>query len=118
MMNFNAFYNRMVSLQMLFWVALATGSIRVSRAADGNSRVQLPSPNDNFLQKVVNWMQSVLDFIGGAGALFFAFLSGFACIVLWGLAPKQSEAIGKLFRAAIAGIAAFNLAFFIAWLQK
>ncbi|EHU5819358.1 hypothetical protein KZ126_005026 [Salmonella enterica] len=107
-----------VSLQTLFWVALATGSINAALAADGNSRVQLPGANDSFLQKVVNWMQSVLDFVGGAGALFFAFLSGFACIVLWGLAPKQSEAIGKLFRAAIAGIAAFNLAFFIAWLQK
>lgn len=117
-MKFKAVYNRVVSLQTLFWVALATGSINAAWAADGNSRVQLPGANDSFLQKVVNWMQSVLDFVGGAGALFFAFLSGFACIVLWGLAPKQSEAIGKLFRAAIAGIAAFNLAFFIAWLQK
>lgn len=117
-MTLKAIYNKVVSLQTLFLVALATGCIRVSLAADSNSRVSLPSANDSFLQKLVDWMQSVLDFIGGAGALFFAFLSGFACIVLWGLAPKQSEAIGKLFRAAIAGIAAFNLAFFIAWLQK
>ncbi|HFW5273059.1 TPA: hypothetical protein ACIBWY_004188 [Salmonella enterica subsp. enterica serovar Bullbay] len=117
-MKLKSAYNRVVSLQTLFWVALTTGSINAALAADGNSRVQLPGANDSFLQKVVDWMQSVLDFVGGAGALFFAFLSGFACIVLWGLAPKQSEAIGKLFRAAIAGIAAFNLAFFIAWLQK
>lgn len=117
-MRFSTVYRRVVLLQTLFYVALATGSVGAARAADGNSRVSLPSANDSFLQKVVDWMQSILDFIGGAGALFFAFLSGFACIVLWGLAPKQSEAIGKLFRAAIAGIAAFNLAFFIAWLQK
>lgn len=110
--------NRMIYVQTLLYVTLVTGSAGMARAADGNSRVQLPGPNDSFLQKIVDWMQSILDFIGGAGALFFAFLSGFACIVLWGLAPKQSEAIGKLFRAAIAGIAAFNLAFFIAWLQK
>lgn len=59
-MKLKSAYNRVVSLQTLFWVALTTGSINAALAADGNSRVQLPGANDSFLQKIVNWMQSVL----------------------------------------------------------
>ena len=113
----NRISRKISTFQIMLYIALVTGSVTPAMAA-GNSTVKLPTTDDSFLKKIVNWMQSILDLVGGAGALFFAFVSGFACIVLWGLAPQQSQAIGKLFRAAVAAIAAFNLAFFIAWLQK
>ena len=86
--------------------------------ADSGSKVSLPSANDGFLQKIVTWMQTILDFLGGAGALFFAFVTGFAAIVLWAVAPKQSAVLGMVLRLCVAAIAVFYLALFIAWLQK
>lgn len=98
-------------------VAVMCGLPAAAFATRG-SRISLPTPDDGFLGKIVAWMQSVLDFLGGAGALFFAFVSGFAAIVLWAVAPKQSAVLGLILRLCVAAIAVFNLALFIAWLQK
>ena len=76
----NRISRKISTFQIMLYIALVTGSVTPAMAA-GNSTVKLPTPDDSFLKKIVNWMQSILDLVGGAGALFFAFVSGFACIV-------------------------------------
>ncbi|NIH07052.1 hypothetical protein [Providencia rettgeri] len=98
-------------------VAAITG-VSFSAMADSSGKVQLPTAGDSFLQKIIDWMQSLLDFLGGAGALFFAFISGFFAIVLWAVAPKQSAALGLVLRLCVGAIGVFNLGLLIAWLQK
>lgn len=109
----NGFRNKCIQLS----VGVVCAS-PVIASAEGGSKISLPSANDGFLQKIVAWMQTILDFLGGAGALFFAFVTGFGAIVLWAVAPKQSAVLGMVLRLCVAAIAVFNLALFIAWLQK
>lgn len=88
-------------------------------ALAANNDVSLDSPSEGFLQKLVSWMQDLIDVIGGAGVLFVVFLSLAACIIMWVIIPKAgSAALGWAFRAAMGGIALFNLALLIAWVQK
>ncbi|EMO4164853.1 hypothetical protein WMR86_20180 (plasmid) [Proteus vulgaris] len=84
-------------------------------AADGT--INLPSANEGFLDKIVKWFQDIINFIGGAGALFMAFIAGCAAILLWIFAPKAGAAMGFIMRVCVGAIALFNLGLFIAWLQ-
>ncbi|HGP7855798.1 TPA: hypothetical protein ACLU9F_005601, partial [Klebsiella pneumoniae] len=69
--------------------------------------------------KIINWMQEVMDVIGGAGTLFVAFLSACVAILMWIAIPKQSGgALAWVLRVCIGAIAVFNLALLFAWLQK
>lgn len=84
-----------------------------------NNDVSLPSPDSSYLQKIVTWMQDMMNVVGGAGTLFIVFVSACAAILMWVAIPKQGgAALGWILRVCIGGIAAFNLALLFAWLQK
>lgn len=90
-----------------------------THAALAANDVSLPSPSASFLQKITSWLQDVVDFIGGAGVLFIAFVSAAAGIALWVLAPKSGgAALGWVFRACVGAIGLFNIALIISWLQS
>lgn len=83
-----------------------------------NNDVSLPSANSSYLQKIITWMQDVMDVVGGAGTLFVAFVSACAAILLWIAIPKQSGgALAWVLRVCIGAIAVFNLALLFTWLQ-
>lgn len=99
--------------------AFSLGLAFSGSALAANNDVSLDTPSEGFLQKIVSWMQDLIDVVGGAGVLFVVFLSLAACIIMWVLIPKAgSAALGWAFRAAIGGIALFNLALLISWVQK
>lgn len=117
----NVFANRLTGarkkLQEAFAFSLAVAFSGNALAA--NNDVTLDTPSEGFLQKLVSWMQDLIDLVGGAGVLFVVFLSLAACIIMWVLIPKAgSAALAWAFRAAMGGIALFNLALAIAWVQK
>lgn len=90
-----------------------------THAALAANDVSLPSPSSSFLQKITSWLQDVVDFVGGAGVLFIAFVSAAAGIGLWVIAPKSgSGALGWVFRACVGAIGLFNIALIISWLQS
>lgn len=101
------------------WVSLVSALLFSKAVLAANNDVQLPSADSSYMQKIINWMQEVMDVIGGAGTLFVAFLSACAAILLWVTMPKQSGgALAWIMRVCIGAIAAFNLALLFAWLQK
>lgn len=60
----NRISRKISTFQIMLYIALVTGSVTPAMAA-GNSTVKLPTPDDSFLKKIVNWMQSILDLVGG-----------------------------------------------------
>lgn len=108
-----------VKLKGMKWASLIGVSLSSTAALAVNNDVSLPSSDSSYLQKIINWMQEVMDVIGGAGTLFVAFLSACAAILLWVTMPKQSGgALAWIMRVCIGAIAAFNIALLFAWLQK
>ncbi|WP_051868224.1 hypothetical protein [Vibrio sp. ER1A] len=74
--------------------------------------------NTGVFQKIGNFFQSIVDFLGGTGTLFVIFISAAAAIILWIMAPKEgSAAIAWIFRVCIGAIALFSLGTFMTWLQ-
>ena len=101
------------------WASLVGASLFSTAALAVNNDVSLPSSDSSYLQKIINWMQEVMDVIGGAGTLFVAFLSACVAILMWIAIPKQSGgALAWVLRVCIGAIAVFNLALLFAWLQK
>ncbi|EKN5159579.1 TPA: hypothetical protein ACHR7L_004866 [Yersinia enterocolitica] len=83
-----------------------------------NNDVSLPSADSGYLQKIITWMQDVMNVVGGAGTLFIAFLSACAAILMWVAIPKQGgAALAWVLRVCIGAVGAFNLALLFAWLQ-
>lgn len=86
--------------------------------ASPNNNVTLQAPSGGPLQACVTMFQYIINFAGGAGAVFVVFLSLVAAIGLWVAAPKQgSAAMGWALRACVGGILLFNIALFIGWLE-
>lgn len=96
-----------------------TGALFFSTAALAvNNDVSLPSADSSYLQKIITWMQDVMNVVGGAGTLFVAFVSACAAILMWIAIPKQSGgALAWVMRVCIGAIAVFNLALLFTWLQ-
>ena len=104
-------------LQEAFAFSLAVAFSGSALAA--NNDVSLDTPSEGFLQKIVSWMQDLVDVVGGAGVLFVVFISLASCIIMWVIIPKAgSAALAWAFRAAMGGIALFNIALLIAWVKK
>ncbi|EDL52202.1 hypothetical protein VSAK1_26620 [Vibrio mediterranei AK1] len=74
--------------------------------------------NTGVFQKITNFFQSIVDFLGGTGTLFVIFISAAAAIILWIMAPKEgSAAIAWIFRVCIGAIGLFSLGTLITSLQ-
>jgi len=89
------------------------------QAMAANSDVTLPSSDLDWLNKAVQFFQSIVDTISGAGVLLVVFLSACAAIMLWIVVPKNAGgAMAFMARVAAGGIVLFNIALVIASLQK
>ncbi|MGR5299131.1 hypothetical protein ACPV5U_27420 [Vibrio mediterranei] len=74
--------------------------------------------NTGVFQKIGNFLQSIVDFLGGTGTLFVIFISAAFAIFLWILVPKEGgAAIAAIFRVCIGAIALFSLGMVITWLK-
>lgn len=89
------------------------------QAMAANNEVTLPSSELDWLNKGVQFFQSIVDTVSGAGVLLVVFLSAVVAVMLWIMVPKNSSAaIGFMARVAAGGIVLFNIALVIASLQK
>ncbi|MGN9404658.1 hypothetical protein ACTMQQ_28435 [Pseudomonas syringae pv. aptata] len=86
--------------------------------AAGNNDVDLGGNSSGPLQAFVGFLQELVNFVGGPGVLFIAFIAGFAAIGLWVIAPKAGgAAIAWAFRVCAGVIMLMNLALLLTWLQ-
>ncbi|WP_409247126.1 hypothetical protein [Enterobacter hormaechei] len=93
--------------------------LATQQAMAANNEVTLPSSDLDWLNKGIQFFQSIVDAVSGAGVLLIVFLSACVAIALWILVPKNSgAAMGLMARVAAGGIALFNIALVIASLQK
>ncbi|WP_097764827.1 hypothetical protein [Escherichia coli] len=93
--------------------------LATQQAMAANNEVTLPSSDLDWLNKGIQFFQSIVDAVSGAGVLLIVFLSSCVAIGLWILVPKSSgAALGLMARVAAGGIALFNIALVIASLQK
>lgn len=94
------------------------GLLMAPAAFAANNDVDLGSSGSGPLEAFGAFMQELVDFVGGPGVLFIAFVSAAAAIGLWVAAPKQgSAAMAWAFRVCVGVILLMNLAILLTWLQ-
>ena len=92
------------------------GSMLIS--AQAHASVSLGGGGSGVFAKFANFLQEVVDFLGGTGTLFVIFMSAAGAIFLWVIAPKAGgEALAWLFRVCVGAIALFSLSLVITWLK-
>lgn len=96
----------------LYWCLLAfTLSTHAHAYSLGGGGTGIFAQIGNFLQEIVN-------FLGGTGTMFVVFLSFAGAITMWVLIPKQAgAAVAWAFRAACGAIALFAMATLVTWIQ-
>lgn len=86
--------------------------------AQAHASVSLGGGGSGIFAKFTNFLQAIVDFLGGSGTLFVIFLSAAGAIFLWIVAPKAGgEALAWLFRVCIGGIGLFSLSLILTWLK-
>lgn len=99
------------------WAALVA-LLLTPAAFAANNDVDLGSSGSGPLEAFAGFMQELVNFVGGPGVLFIAFVSAAAAIGLWVAAPKQgSAAMAWAFRVCVGVILLMNLAILLTWLQ-
>jgi len=96
-----------------YWALMAllcsTSSYAFSLGGGGDSGIFAP---------MAAFFQSVVDFLGGTGAMFVIFLSFCGAIGMWVLIPKNAgAAIGWAFRATVGGICLFGMGLLVTWVK-
>ncbi|HBO3339667.1 hypothetical protein V4W63_09685 [Pseudomonas aeruginosa] len=101
------------------WLFCVAAFLAISPGAHAlNNDLDLGSPNDGPLQKVGALMQQGIDFLGGPGVLFVAFLGFVIAYFLWVVVPKSSgPAIALLGRALTGAVVMFNIVLLFTWIQ-
>ncbi len=98
--------------QRFFWLS---AGLSVSASAHA---VTLPGSGTGIFAQLGNFLQEIVNFLGGTGSMFVIFLSFAGAIGMWVLMPKQaSAAVAWAFRAAIGGICLFAMGTLITWIQ-
>ncbi|HDZ58142.1 MAG TPA: hypothetical protein ENI17_02680 [Pseudomonas xinjiangensis] len=104
-------------MKRLFWY-VSSFLLAPSVMAQAND-VDLGSPAAGPLAAIGGFMQEVVDFAGGPGVLFIAFISAVAAVALWVAAPKQGgAAIAWALRVCVGVIILMNIALLITWFQS
>lgn len=104
-------------MNRVFW-SLCGLFLAPAAFAAGNNDVDLGSSGGGPLEAFSAFMQEMVNFIGGPGVLFVAFVSAAAAVSLWVAAPKQgSAAMGWAFRVCVGVILLMNIAILLTWLQ-
>lgn len=80
--------------------------------------ISLGAPSSGPLASIGKFLQEIVDFLGGTGTLFVAFVGVFAGIAMWVMIPKNAgSAVAFIMRAMIGAIALFTLGLTITWLK-
>lgn len=101
------------------WLSLAA-MFMAPMAFAANNDVDLgDGGGDGLLAPFAEFLQQLVDFAGGPGVLFIAFVS-FACaIAMWVAIPKQGgAAMGWALRVGVGVIFLMNIALFLTWMQS
>ena len=94
------------------------GFLMAPAAFAANNDVDLGNSGGGPLEAFSAFMQELVNFVGGPGVLFIAFVSAAAAIGLWVAAPKQgSAAMAWAFRVCVGVIFLMNIAILLTWLQ-
>lgn len=103
-------------MNRIFWSLF--GLLLAPAAFAANNDVDLGNAGGGPLEAFAGFMQELVNFVGGPGVLFIAFVSAAAAIGLWVAAPKQgSAAMAWAFRVCVGVIFLMNIAILLTWLQ-
>jgi hypothetical protein len=93
------------------------GTLMLPMFASAN--VSLGTPSSGPLAAVGDFLQDMVDFLGGTGVMFVVFLALTFSIGLWVLIPKQGgAALGYALRACVGGICLFGIATVITYIKS
>ncbi len=83
------------------------------------ANISLGAPSSGPLASIGKFLQEIVDFLGGTGTLFVAFVGVFLGIAMWVMIPKNAgPAVAFIMRAMVGAIALFTLGLTITWLQS
>lgn len=91
-------------------LSLLSGSAFAARS----SKIDLDNTGTDWMDKIVNAFQSIINLVGGPGVLLIAFICIIAVICIYLFMPK-SPIFPYVFRAAIGLVLIFNVPLLITW---